>query len=62
MSWLFTKRPKTIFFEEIEIIGNSEALLTKVYEKQIISLKFPLKVFKYLIKYIDVLQIKSKPQ
>jgi hypothetical protein len=38
------------YFEEIEISTNSETLWTTVLEKLIISLKFPLKAFKYLIK------------
>jgi hypothetical protein len=34
------------FSEEIKIIGNTEALLTKLYEKLISLLKFPIKAFK----------------
>jgi hypothetical protein len=49
------------FFEKFEISANSETLWTTVLEKLIISLKFSLKILRKLIKYTDVLQIKSKP-
>ncbi len=47
--------------KKFEFISNSETLWTKVLEKLIKLLKIPLKILKKLIKYTDVLQIKSKP-
>ncbi len=47
--------------KKIEFIKNSETLWTKVLKKLITLLKISLKILKKLIKYTDVLQIKSKP-
>jgi hypothetical protein len=55
------KRCLNHFWKNFEFISNSETLWTKVLEKLIKLLKISLKILKKLIKYTDVLQIKSKP-
>jgi hypothetical protein len=48
-------------FEKNEIIANSESMWIEVIETLKTLLKFLLKVAKFLINFVKILQINSKP-